>query len=306
MGKRLRLFFIGIPIAAALILLFILQMLMRLPEERIFVADGTAPTESAGDRISVRVGVVSRYSPSMIYQGYQPVMDFLSARTDYHFELRLYPTYRETVERLVSGEIDAAFLGSLVYVETRDRFPVVPILRPLNDKGEPTQQAVIITRADGGEFTCSDLSDRRVAVPSDQSFAATWFERIYLPACADALRTPPTIEHFSYHPTVVFQVLRGAVDFGVVKDRIAADYAESGIRIVGRSPVIPSSPLVVRRNADPIFVAQLSEALIEVTRSGNGRADVSAWDIEFAYGFQRTNERDYDELAALSARMVRR
>lgn len=306
MRKRHKIFLLAASIAMAVALVLVLQLLMRLPEGRIPVQVASIPSGPRGEQTLVRIGVVSRYSPSMIYQGYQPVMDYLTSHTDYHFELRLYPTYSETVERLVEGEIDAAFIGSLVYVEMRDRHAVVPILRPLNERGEPMQKAVIITRNSRESFECEQLALARVALPSDQSFAATWFESLYVPNC-EALRTaPPAIEHFNYHPTVVFQVLRGTVDYGVVKDRIAADYAESGIRIVAVSPMIPSSPLVVRRDADPVFVTQLTEALIEVTRSGAGKVDISGWDIEFAYGFTRTSERDFDSLAALTRTMVRR
>lgn len=72
-------------------------------------------------------GVVSRYTPRGIFLGYQPIMDFLTEKTPYKFELKLNTSYEGTAQQLANGEISIAFLGSLVYVRLQNEYDLMGI-----------------------------------------------------------------------------------------------------------------------------------------------------------------------------------
>ena len=118
------------------------------------------PSQAAADSLSkpvVYFGVISRYSPNIIYKGYQPLMDYLTANTGYRFELRLSSSYEETVQQLVNGNVDAAFLGSFIYLKARREYGIKCILKPLNDNFKPFFHSVLITGRESRIYSVGDL-----------------------------------------------------------------------------------------------------------------------------------------------------
>lgn len=246
------------------------------------------------------IGVVSRYPPPVIYQGYQPIMDYLTERTRYRCELRTASSYQDAVDQLVRGEVAAAFLGTYIYVRAHQQFLVRPILKPLNENGEPFSRSVLITRADSPVRDIRDLRGRRVALPSQDSFSGNWLPLAEFPRAGFTARDRPAVRHFSHHQSVVYQVLKGSFDAGVVKERVAREFGDRNLRIVASSSPIPGSPLVVTRDCDSAIVQSLQEALLAVdVRTPSGRERVRQWDQEFRFGFVAATDDDYDEVRAL-------
>lgn len=241
------------------------------------------------------IGVVSRYPPPVIYHGYQPIMDYLTERTPYIFELRPAGSYQEAVDRLVRGETAAAFLGTYIYVRAHARFGVQAILKPLNENGEPLSRSVLITRSGSPIQNVRDLAGKRLALPSQDSFSGNW-----LPLAEFGPDAAPVVRHFSHHHSVVYQVLRGAFDAGVVKERVAREFANRDIRIVLSSSPIPGSPLVVRKDCDTAIVRAIRTALLDIdVRRSYDRELVQQWDQEFRYGFAKATEEDFDGIRGL-------
>jgi len=262
-----------------------------------------APAALGAGKPTVFVGVVSRYNPTMIYQGYQPIMDYLTSVTPYRFELRLGNSYAQTVEDLVAGRVAAAFLGSLIYLDAHSRYAVVPVLKPLNEHGQPFFRTVVITRDDSPVAALSDLRGRSLALPSLESFSAAWLTHFALGRVGLRPEDLKLVRSFDHHYTVVFQVLRGAFDAGVVRERVATEYLSKGIRIIARSDPLPASPIVVRHDHDPAITSALRDALLALDPSSPaGRATVAKWDPEFTHGFVAARDEDYQPLRALLAR----
>ena len=245
-------------------------------------------------------GVISRYSPFLIYEGYQPVMDYLSENTLYRFELKLSKNYEQTIRQLAGGEVAAAFLGSYLYIKKRKPFHLRCILKPLNQNRKPYFHSVLIYSANRPLKDIADLAHKKIALPAPLSYSANWLLSDILPRLGLPQSALDSVHFFSHHNTVVYQVLKGKFDAGVVKERVARDYFHQGIRILARSPGFPSSPVVVSFKTDSALVRQIRQALlkIDISRPGCQRL-LSGWDAEFRYGFVPANDADYDSLAAL-------
>ncbi len=240
------------------------------------------------------IGVVSRLAPSAIYEGYQPILDYLGKVTPYRYRLRPGRGYRETVEDLVSGRTQAAFLGSLLYVEAHAAHGVTPLVCPRNARGEPWFESLVVVRADSPVQSLGDLAGRTVAVPPPDSLSANWLR------AAATGGVPFTSRSFAHHQAVVHEVLRGDCDAGVVKDRVAAGYLGRGLRVVARSGPVPGSPLVVARGVDRAFAEALAGALLRLDPAREeDRRVLSGWDPEFAWGFAAVSDTDYDPVRAL-------
>jgi len=240
---------------------------------------------------TVKIGVVSRFTPGKIYKGYQPIMDYLTKKTGYFFELKLSSSYSATQNGLLNGEVTAAFLGSYIFVKTMDK-GLKAALKPLNENGKPFFRSTLITKENSNIFRPEDLRGKKIAVPSSESFSGNWLQKILLKKFGLSVKSLKEVQHFAYHNSVVRQVLMGNFDAGVVKDRIAREFANEGIRVIMYSDPIPGSPLVISRKSNPEKVKLLVDALLSI----KSKKETANWDSEFAYGFVRAKNSDYAAL----------
>lgn len=255
------------------------------------------PTQTESEKEVIYFGVVSRYAPSMIYKGYQPVMDWLSSVTPYKFELKLSTSYQETVSQLANKEVTAAFLGTFIYLDAHKEYGIRCIARPLNKELKPYFHSVLISREDSDIRTLKDLKDKRLALPSVYSFSGNWLLKSELKKHGLGLMDFDSINHFNYHHTVAYQVLKDHFQAGVVKDRVATEFLGHGLRIIQKSGPIPASPIVVSQHANTQVVKAIQKALLEIDiNNPKFKKIMENWDKEFAYGFKTAQDSDYDSL----------
>lgn len=238
----------------------------------------------------VYIGVVSRFSPHILYEGYQPLLDYLSSETPYQFSLRLSHSYRETIEQLTNGIVAAAFLGTYIYINSRDSNQLQCILKPLNSNGRPFFKSVVVTTEESPSHSLADLKGKRLALPSPYSYSANWLFSQPGIAKSDFSK----IQYFDFHNTVIYQILKGNFDAGIVKDRIAEEFIGKGIRVLASSRDVPASPLVVHKNTNPKIRKAIISALLKIdTRQDEFKELVQNWDAEFRNGFVEAEDSDY-------------
>ncbi len=242
---------------------------------------------------TARIGVVSRFTPQKIYEGYQPIMDYLTEQTGILFELELSATYRETLSALKEGKTLAAFLGSYIFAEENDG-ELFAVLKPLAENGKSYFRSVLIVKEQSPIFRVDDLRGKRVALPSAEAFSGNWLQKILLKKYGLSVSDLKEIKHFDFHNSVVRQVLMGNYDAGVVKDRVAKEYSGQGIRAVIYSEPVPGSPLVISSKSDKRKV----DTLISVLLAAKSPI-TKTWDKEFEYGFVRASNSDYVALRKL-------
>lgn len=234
----------------------------------------------------VRVGVISRYSPSLSYDRYQPVLDYLTERGSYRYELRLSTSYEDAAQQLLRGEVVATFFGTWIYASLGPRLGLEPVLAPRNEAGGTTFHAALVVPNGSSIATVRDLSGRRVALPSRSSFAGNWLAAEALPRAGLTLADLDSVHHFDYHQTVVHRVLDGQFDAGVVREAVAREFESEGLRVVARSGDFPGPPLVIRAGSSHPAIAEIRRLLLELDpQSADGAARTRGWGPEFAHGF---------------------
>lgn len=249
------------------------------------------------DREPVRIGVISRFAPNVTFTGYQPIMDYLNANSDYHFELRLSTSYQDAVDKLIRREVTASFLGTWIFGHLAGATDLVPLVAPRNATGQSHFHAVLITRADSRIQSLNDLAGVKVALPSVDSWSGNWLQIAGLPSVGLTVADLDTVRHFEHHQTVVWEVLRGRFAAGVVKESVANDYRREGLRIVLRSPPIPGPPLAARRDGPPEVLADLTRLLLQLDPADpRDQAILAGWTPEFAYGFVPARGVDYTRI----------
>lgn len=257
-------------------------------------APAAAAAVPAAAPATVRIGVVSRFAPNLIYAGYQPVIDYLNAHGTHRYELRPSSDYRDAVARLRDGEVSASFLGAWILRQLGPESGLQPLLAPLNRDGRSRFHDVLIV-AEGSDIRgLGDLAGRRVAVPSRDSWAGNWLQAGALAGAGLSAADLDTLRHFDHHQTVVWRILRGDFDAGVVKETVAARYRAEGLAVAAVSDPIPGPPLVARAGDDGPAVAEIRRLLLALDPADPADARIlAAWTAEFAGGFGGVDWSDY-------------
>jgi phosphonate transport system substrate-binding protein len=230
-----------------------------------------------------------------MYQLYQPFVDYLSESTSYLFEIKLFRSYEETIDRLGRGDIAIASCGPVPFIKAQERYRVKPIVRALSKDGKASYQGVIIVRQNSPIQTLADLRGKSFAFGQQWSTAGHILPEYYLLKANIRLKDLKHYSFLAHHDSVVKAVLKGEVDAGAVKDIIAYEYEKYGLRFLLKSDPIPTVLIVARADAPVKLVEDVKRALLKLDpQSPEDRKRMSAWDDEFKYGFTEAADADYD------------
>ncbi len=259
-----------------------------------------SPTAVKGQKPIYYFGVISRYPPTLLYQGYQPVIDYLNTHTPFYFELKLDPSYQQTLNQLAQGKMVAAFFGSYLFAREREKYQLRCILKPLNANGQPVLYADLIVAQNSPIQSLKDLKGKRLALPSPDSFSANWLFLGELQKNGLQKSDLDSVHYFAHHHTVVYEVLKGNFDAGVVKNVVSEAFRKRGIRIVARSEAIPSSPIVVAPQAPKTVVQAIQQTLLQLdVHDPQTQKMLQHWDRELVHGFVPASNEDYIPLERL-------
>ena len=248
----------------------------------------------------IKFGVVARYSPRLIYQGYQPIMDYLTEETDYCFELKLSKTYSEALNFLKTDSVQIASLGTCSYIEANKTFGAHCILKPLNSEGKPFFKGIIIVRDDSPIKTLKDLKGKKFVFASKKATAGFLIPKKAMYQSGVYLKDLSGYVNIEHHNSVVRAVLRGEYDAGAVKDIIAYKNKEKGLRFIYTSDNIPSVPIAIGATSDKAMVNQVKEALLKLDPNNPDQKELmKTWDAEFRHGFVEAKDADYDPIREL-------
>ena len=251
----------------------------------------------------VRIGVISRYNPVVMYTSYQPMMDYLTAHTPYRFELKLGKTYEDAVRYLRDGEVEIASLGGVTYLEAHAEFDARPVLRPLNPDGEPFYRSVFIVRDDSPLRALTDLRGRTLALASVHSTSGNLIPRHELDMAGVRMQDLAAFENLPHHDLVAKAVLEGRFDAGAVKDIVARKYRRTGLRFLHSSEPVPSVPFAIRPDLPDSVWQPVAAALLRLDPADEeDREQMRSWDEEFRYGFSRAADADYSGLRDMANR----
>jgi phosphonate transport system substrate-binding protein len=244
---------------------------------------------------SVYFGIIPRDNPRIMYEKYQPLLDYLSSETPFTYELVLKKNYEETVEALVAGETDVALLGPLTYLEARARSGAVCILKPKGADGRACYKSVIVKREGNPLPALSGLKGETMAFASSKSTSGNLLPRYLLAGAGIHLDDLKGYANFDFHDSVVKAVLKGQYAAGAVRDSVARKYMKLGIEVIAESEEIPMGPLVVGPEVPPSVTEAVKKALLKLDPSDPGGQKVlKRLDEDLKYGFTEASDADYE------------
>jgi phosphonate transport system substrate-binding protein len=244
---------------------------------------------------TVYFGIIPRDNPRIMYEKYQPLLDYLSSETPYSYELVLKRNYEETVEALAAGETDVALLGPLTYLEAHARFGATCILMPKGADGRGRYKSVIIKRKNNPLKGLSGLKGETVAFGSSKSTSGNLLPRYLLADAGIHLSDLKGYANFDLQDSVVKAVLKGQYSAGAVRESVARKHMKLGIEVIAESGEIPMGPLVVGPGVPPSITEAVKKSLLKLNPSDPGGQKVlKRLDEELRNGFTGASDRDYE------------
>lgn len=246
------------------------------------------------DRQTIYFGVIPRDNPRIMYERYQPLLDYLSEKTFHKYELALKKNYAETVNAIGSGEINIAILGPLTYLEAHAKYGAICILKPKGADGHATYKSVIITKKDSGISKISELKGKTVAFAASKSTSGNLIPRYLLANSGVHLNDLRQYVNFDYHDSVVKAILKGQYDAGSVRDSVARKYMKLGIETIAESEAIPTGPLVAGPKTPLPVIEDIKKALLELNPDNSSHRNIlKRLDDDLKNGFIEATDNDY-------------
>lgn len=220
--------------------------------------------------------------------------------------------YDSVMNLLSSGQVDAAWLGTVSYARARvdaarsgSKNAPVPVAVPIRD-GHAFYDGAIIARTDSGFKSLKDLKGKRIAFVDPESASGFVFPRLLLEAAGVrvpddlATETPGSPDFLHGHDSVVAAVYLKKFEAGAVYDAaVEAVFAHEpekarDLTVLARTARIFNEPIVVRASASPEWRAKLQSALLSIKPVSHPDAHLT--------GFGAVSEDNYRELESMIAR----
>ncbi|MDA8240494.1 MAG: phosphate/phosphite/phosphonate ABC transporter substrate-binding protein [Nitrospiraceae bacterium] len=257
--------------------------------------DSSNASVKAKEKNTVYFGVIPRDNPRIMYEKYQPLLDYLSEKTPYKYELVLKRNYGDAVNAVGKGEVDVALLGPLTYLEARAKYGAICILKPKGADNHAVYRSVIITKKDSYVKTLAELKGKSIAFASIKSTSGNLVPRYLLAGNGLHLGDLSSYANFDYHDSVVKAVLKGQYAAGAVRDSVARKYMKLGIEPIAESETIPTGPLVAGRGTPYAVVESIKKALLELRPGdGDGQKILRHLDEDCRNGFVEASDKDYE------------
>ncbi|HEY6837905.1 MAG TPA: PhnD/SsuA/transferrin family substrate-binding protein [Geobacteraceae bacterium] len=243
-------------------------------------------------------GINLRYHPVAVYKLYQPMLDYLTANTPYRFEMKLSRNYREALKFLREGKVQIFSLGDGAVVEAMAAYGAIPLVKPLNDEGAPFYRCVFVASDDSPIRSLKDLKGRKVAFGYRHSTTGNLVAHQLLAENGIGRGELAAADNLKNHEAVMKAVMKGEFDAGAVKEVIARQYLNRGIRVIATSAPIAAIPLVAARNTPEHVTQAVTDALLRLDVNNPAHRKILAtWDAEFRNGFAAAFPADYRELS---------
>lgn len=236
----------------------------------------------------------------------QPLADYLSKTLGKPVKFQITKDYDTSIDLLVTGKVEMAFLGPLSYVKAHLRDPQVqPIVAPIEKTtGRPWYTSAIVVNNGSGIKTLKDLKGKRFAFVSKSSTSGYLVPLAHFKDIGiNPERDFATVKYAGSHDKAKADLLAGKVDAiaddkrSYLQQQKEGNIDPSKYKIIWESDPIPLSPIVVSSKLPSQLVIDLKKAFVN---SPEGLLDPSG---SQSAGYTLVEDRDYTPIRKLLERL---
>lgn len=269
---------------------------------------GISQSVTGGSALSdtvLRMGRIPFTNSSEMVRQHEGLMKYLKEELGVK-ETRLVTAgnYEGILGKLDRGEIDIGWLGSLAYVDNKEKFKLKPLVKPVRFK-TTSYRGIIITRGDSGIKNLVDLKGKKFAWVEKESASGYSFPKSLLyEAGIDPDKDFAEASFLTKHDAVVYNVLLGKFDAGACYDdaRLTLKDQEkiSELTILATTQDISNEPIVCRDDLPADLVEKIKSAFLKLSYENPVHRMIlqSCTDVQ---GFVPAADSDYEYVRKVNA-----
>ena len=236
------------------------------------------PPEAGAREESLVIGLLPEMNVFKQRQRFKPLAYYLSEQMGIEVRLTIMSSYSKINEKIGTGEVDGAFLGSFTAAMAISQLGAIPLARPINMDGTSTYYGQIFVRKDNSIKTVSDMKGKSLALVERTTTAGYIFPLAWLKRQGiNDFRTYFSDYFFTgSHDAAIDAVLNNKADVGSAKNTIYEQMRELNPRIdnelvvLASSPRVPSNGLCMRANLAPQYIEQFKTLLLNLHNDQKG------------------------------------
>ncbi|CAN5640850.1 phosphate/phosphite/phosphonate ABC transporter substrate-binding protein [soil metagenome] len=254
------------------------------------------------------LGMVPSREADVIVDSLQPIADMLAARLLIPVDTFVSTNFVGLVEAVGTGRVDIGLFGPAALVQAMDVHGAEVILASVR-RGSTTYRSQFNVRCDSGIDDFEDLRGGSIAFVDPGSASGYQFPYVSLLQRGINPDTEMTSIFAGSHDAAALAVYNGDVDVAVTfggspgsdgRETIEADFPDvkDVVCVLGFSDDIPNDGAVVRQGLDPELVEQITQAMIDIAETDEGRVHTEA--LFNVTGFARVDAEAYDIVREVS------
>lgn len=276
------------------------------PEQKMPVSTNTQPpnntTQVGNELATVDIAVIPWQVSAAQEEKLKPLADYLTQKLGQPVKFQITKDYETSVDLLVEGKVEFAYLGALTYLKAKQRDPQVqPIVAPIEKTtGRPWYTSIIVVNKASGIKSLKDLKGKRFAFVSQSSTSGYLVPSVeFKQRGINPDRDFAVVKYPGSHDKAKAALIAGEVDAIADDKRSYLTMQKAGkldaakYEIIWESQPIPNIPIVASSKVTPQLIARLKKAFVETP---DGLIDPSGSE---SAGYTLVQDEDYATIRKL-------
>lgn len=233
------------------------------------------------DPKEINFGIISTESTSNLKQQWLPLMEDMEEALGLKVNAFFAPDYAGVIEAMRFGKVHLAWFGNKSAIEAVDRSGGEVFVQTSKADGSQGYYSHIITHTDNENinslediFTCNQSLNFGIGDPNSTSGFLVPSYYVFAQNDVDPKKCFKTVRNAN-HETNLMSVAHKQVDVAannseqIGRSKLKAPTAAANIKVIWTSPLIPSDPIVYRRDLSKEMKSSIKAFFLSYGRMGN-------------------------------------
>ncbi len=239
-------------------------------------------------------GSVAMDIPAVMHKRLKPLTRYLSNKLNRPVSLRLSPNMGAAIQEVVDKNVDLAYLTPVAYLKAHAEGNAKIVAKTVT-KGKASFQLMIVVKKGSPYKTIADLKGKTFAFGDKRAL----LQRAAVVGSGINMEDFSSYQFIGHYDNIARAVLNGDFEAGILKDTMAFQWQDKGLRILAESPPLPPYNITASGNIDNETLAKLKDAFLNLDRN-NPEHLVIIKAIDKKYdGFAATSDAEYDVIRRL-------
>jgi len=224
----------------------------------------------------------------------RPLTRYLSDKLGRPVSLKLSPNMGAAIKEVASKQVDLAYLTPVAYLKAHAKGGSKIIAKTVT-KGKASFQLMIVVKKDSPYKTVADLKGKTFAFGDKSAL----LQRAAVVGAGINMEDFSSYKFIGHYDNIARAVLNGDFEAGILKDTMAYQWEEKGLRILAESPALPPYNIAAKGDIDDDTLAKLKDAFLSLDKNKPEHLKViKAIDKKYD-GFAATSDAEYDVVREL-------